>query len=96
MSSIGRTFEMTPLFPCRPAILSPTEICRLLATYTLTICSTPLGSSSPRFMLLSVRSRSSIASSTAGQESLKSFFRSESFCGLRMSSCSNVSGNRWA
>ena len=26
MSSSGRIFEMTPLLPCRPAILSPTEI----------------------------------------------------------------------
>ena len=26
MSSSGRILEMTPLLPCRPAILSPTEI----------------------------------------------------------------------
>ena len=29
MSSSGRTLEITPLLPCRPAILSPTEICAL-------------------------------------------------------------------
>ncbi len=32
MSSSGRILEITPLLPCRPAILSPTEICRLVAT----------------------------------------------------------------
>ena len=60
MSSSGSTFEMTPLFPCRPAILSPTEITRLVATYTFTICCTPRGSSSPRFSEFSFRSCSSM------------------------------------
>ncbi len=32
MSSLGKTFEMTPLLPWRPAILSPTEITRFAAT----------------------------------------------------------------
>ena len=32
MSSSGRMREMTPLLPWRPAILSPTESLRLVAT----------------------------------------------------------------
>ena len=32
MSSIGRILEMTPLLPCRPASLSPSEIFRFCAT----------------------------------------------------------------
>ena len=32
MSSWGRILAITPLLPCRPAILSPTEITRLAAT----------------------------------------------------------------
>ncbi len=36
MSSIGRILEMTPLLPCRPASLSPSEILRFWATYTRT------------------------------------------------------------
>ena len=31
ISSTGRIFEITPLLPCRPAILSPTEITRFVA-----------------------------------------------------------------
>ena len=47
MSSTGTIFEITPLLPWRPAILSPGCRRRLTATYTLTIFSTPGGSSSP-------------------------------------------------
>ena len=47
MSSSGRMREITPLLPWRPAILSPTDSLRLMATYTLTILNTPGGSSSP-------------------------------------------------
>ncbi len=50
MSSSGRTRLTTPLFPWRPAILSPTASLRLMATYTLTILMTPGGSSSPFLM----------------------------------------------
>ena len=39
---------MTPLLPWRPAILSPTESARFMATYVLTSLMTPGGSSSPR------------------------------------------------
>ena len=41
MSSIGRTFAMTPLLPWRPAILSPTETLRFWATDTRTRRFTP-------------------------------------------------------
>src|SRR6266446_2749893 len=47
MSSTGTIFEITPLLPLRPAILSPGCRRRLTATYTFTIFSTPGGSSSP-------------------------------------------------
>ena len=48
MSSLGRMRLMTPLLPWRPAILSPGCSLRFTATNTLTILSTPGGSSSPR------------------------------------------------
>ena len=48
MSSSGRMRAMTPLLPWRPAILSPTDSLRFIATYTLTSLITPGGSSSPR------------------------------------------------
>src|SRR6266851_5478358 len=47
MSSSGRMRAITPLFPCRPAILSPTESLRFMAINTLTILMTPGASSSP-------------------------------------------------
>ena len=47
MSSTGRIFAITPLFPCRPASLSPSVILRFWATYTRTSSFTPGGSSSP-------------------------------------------------
>ena len=47
MSSTGRILEMTPLFPWRPASLSPSVIFRFWATYTRTSSLTPGGSSSP-------------------------------------------------
>src|SRR5438094_904531 len=40
MSSIGRIFEITPLLPWRPAILSPGCSLRFTATNTLTIFKT--------------------------------------------------------
>ncbi len=45
MSSTGTTLEITPLFPCRPAILSPSVALRFCATETRTIFSTPGGRS---------------------------------------------------
>ena len=42
MSSTGTTLEITPLLPCRPAILSPSVILRICATLTRTIFSTPV------------------------------------------------------
>ena len=47
ISSTGRIRETTPLLPCRPAILSPTEIFLFCAIYTRTDLFTPGGSSSP-------------------------------------------------
>ncbi len=41
ISSTGTTFETTPLFPWRPAILSPAVSLRRCATETRTIISTP-------------------------------------------------------
>ncbi len=47
ISSSLRTLAITPLFPCRPAILSPTLIFLFCATLTLTDLITPEGNSSP-------------------------------------------------
>ena len=47
MSSSGTIFEMTPLFPWRPASLSPSAILRFFATKTRTSSLTPGGRSSP-------------------------------------------------
>ena len=47
MSSTGTIEEITPLLPCRPAILSPGCTRRFTARYTLTILSTPGARSSP-------------------------------------------------
>ncbi|GIU97288.1 MAG: hypothetical protein KatS3mg013_1091 [Actinomycetota bacterium] len=41
MSSSGRIVAITPLLPCRPASLSPSEIFRFWATYTRTSWLTP-------------------------------------------------------
>src|SRR5204863_97413 len=41
MSSGGRMRAMTPLLPCRPAILSPTDSLRFMATKHFTILMTP-------------------------------------------------------
>ena len=46
ISSSGRIRLTTPLFPCRPAILSPCRSFRLVAIRTFTVSSTPGGSSS--------------------------------------------------
>ena len=67
MSASGMMRAMTPLLPCRPAILSPTPSFRLVAMRTLTISSTPEGSSSPRFMCSSLRFISFWISSIRGQ-----------------------------
>ena len=48
MSSSGTILEITPLLPWRPASLSPSEILRLVATYTRTSSLTPGDRSSPR------------------------------------------------
>ncbi len=47
ISSSGKILDTTPLLPCLPAILSPTEIFLFCATYTLTRWLTPGESSSP-------------------------------------------------
>ena len=47
ISSLGKTLETTPLFPCRPAILSPWLIFLVCATQTLTVFVTPGCKSSP-------------------------------------------------
>ena len=44
-SSVATTLEMTPLLPCRPAILSPSVAFRRCATPTRTSLSTPAGRS---------------------------------------------------
>ena len=46
MSSSGTIRATIPLLPCRPAILSPTEIFRFSPRYTFTSWITPGGSSS--------------------------------------------------
>ncbi len=52
ISSIGRTRATTPLFPWRPASLSPSWRVRLAAMRTLTTSSTPGSSSSPSVRLM--------------------------------------------
>ncbi len=47
MSSLGAIRAMTPLLPCRPASLSPTETLRFWAIQTCTHSFTPAGRSSP-------------------------------------------------
>ena len=56
MSSTGSTRLITPLLPCRPAILSPMLILRFWAIETRTIWLTPAGSSSPFSRLNTVTS----------------------------------------
>ena len=63
MSSSGRIRAMTPLLPWRPAILSPTDSLRFMATKTLTSLMTPGGSSSPRFRRLSFSAKSAFSTS---------------------------------
>ena len=58
MSSSGRIRAITPLLPWRPAILSPTDSLRFMATKTLTSLMTPGGSSSPRLSRLSFSANS--------------------------------------
>ena len=63
MSSSGRMRAITPLLPWRPAILSPTDSLRFMATKTLTSLITPGGSSSPRFRRLSFSAKSAFRTS---------------------------------
>src|SRR5216110_1873741 len=81
MSSSGTMRAMMPLFPWRPAILSPTEILRFSATYTFTSWITPGGSSSG-WRILSIWSSdfSSILARSAAAAS--STARIRSFTGL--------------
>src|SRR5438034_1282559 len=81
MSSSGTMRAMMPLFPWRPAILSPTEIFRFSATYTFTSWITPGGSSSG-WRILSIWSSdfSSILARSAAAAS--STARIRSFTGL--------------
>ena len=72
MSSIGAIREITPLLPCRPAILSPGCSLRFTAQKTLTILSTPGGSSSPRCSFSTLFSKRSCSA-----------FRPSSSCRLR-------------
>jgi len=61
MSPTGTMRETYPLFPWRPAILSPTESLRFLATYNLRQLNDSGGSSSPSWILFfSWRNSSSI------------------------------------
>ena len=80
MSSTGVILEITPLLPWRPAILSPGCRRRFTATYTLTIFSTPGGSSSPCVSFL--RLASNMASNS------RRFCASDSF---RPSTCAAAS-----
>ena len=57
--------EMTPLLPCRPAILSPGCSLRFTATKTLTIFMTPGGSSSPRCSFSTLLSNRAVSAATA-------------------------------
>ncbi len=66
-SSSGKIQAMTPLLPCRPAILSPSDILRFCATYTRTSILTP-GASSSLF---------------AREKTLTSTTRPDSPCGTR-------------
>ena len=90
MSSIGTIFEMTPLFPCRPAILSPGCTRRLTARYTFTIFCTPGGSSSPCVSFLRLTSKSLSKSS----RSLSSESLSDSSCAWASSSV-RLTSNHW-
>src|SRR5213083_3578 len=86
MSSSGTIRAMIPLFPWRPAILSPTEILRFSATYTFTSWITPGGSSSGCRILSiwssdfsSILARSpAAASSTARSRSFRGRFATRS------------------
>ena len=69
---------MTPLLPCRPAILSPTESFRFMAMYTFTILRTPGGSSSPRRILEIFSSNSAFTTPTCSMAT-RYFSASRSF-----------------
>ena len=82
MSSTGVILEITPLLPWRPAILSPGCRRRFTATYTLTIFSTPGGSSSPWVSFL--RLASNMASNS------RRFCASESFSASTCAAASSL------
>ena len=91
MSSTGTIFEITPLLPWRPAILSPGCRRRLTATYTLTIFCTPGGSSSPcvSFFFFSSNARSNSLRVRSSDS------RSCSSWAAASSSCRRMSNQSW-
>src|SRR5258708_162002 len=96
MSSTGTIFEITPLLPWRPAILSPGCRRRLTATYTLTIFCTPGGSSSPcvSFFFLASKAWSNCTRDCAIDSFITSSWCADSSLASRMSnqSCRAVAG----
>src|SRR5580658_7523882 len=86
MSSAGTIREMTPLLPCRPAILSPGCSLRFTATKTLTIFMTPGGSSSPRCNFSTLLSKRAVNSPMASSIC----FLSASISAMRMSSRTEI------
>src|SRR6266568_733600 len=81
MSSSGTMRAMMPLFPWRPAILSPTEIFRFSATYTFTSWITPGGSSSG-WRILSIWSSDFSSILARSADAASSTARIRSFTGL--------------
>ena len=68
--------DTTPLFPCLPAILSPTAIFLFMAIYTLTIFITPGGSSSPLLSLSILSSNTTFIRSACSLKLSTTFFSS--------------------
>src|SRR3990167_1960738 len=99
MSSTGTILETTPLLPWRPAILSPGCRRRLTAKYTLTILSTPAGSSSPcvSFLRFSSKARSKLWRVCSSEFLMLSNWVATSSSAGRMSNQWNFStAARWA
>ena len=65
ISSTGKILETTPLFPWRPAILSPTEIFLFVAIYTLITWFTP-GANSSEFSLVKLFTSTIVPASPCG------------------------------
>ena len=78
ISSIGTMREITPLFPWRPAILSPGCNLRFTATKTLTIFITPGSNSSPPCNLSTLSLKRACNAATALSKSAT--WASISFC----------------